>query len=255
VKKLLENRVIIATGAGSGIGRASAAVFAAAGAKIVVADVTEEAGQATVEAIRRRGGTATFIKVNVASEAEVEELVRQTVDVYGRLDGAFNNAGVEHHNKPLHELTAAEWGGVLGVDLTGVFYCMKHEIKAMLESGGGSIVNTASGCSKVAIFNCSEYVAAKHGVIGLTIAAALDYGTRGIRVNAVLPGLTGTEMVKRRYGDPSMAKELEKLKDHQPMGRMGEPTEIGEAAKWLLSDAASFVTGASLPVDGGYLAV
>jgi NAD(P)-dependent dehydrogenase (short-subunit alcohol dehydrogenase family) len=254
MSKVLNNRVVIVTGGASGIGRAAALVMAENGAKVVVADRDEAGGNKTTDSIRAKGNEATFVKVDLAVEAEVENMVKAAVSSYGGLDGAFNNAGVAHHNKLVHDLTGEEWGRVIAIDLTAVFYCMKYEIAEMLKGGRGSIVNTSSGAGMVAIPRCSEYVAAKHGVIGLTKAAALDYGEHNIRVNAILPGFTATEMVVGRYGDPSMAEAKAKLLERQPMGRFGEPRELGESALWLLSDAASFVTGAAIPVDGGFLA-
>ncbi len=250
---VLKNRVVIVTGAAGGIGRACAVILGSAGARVVVTDVTD--GRETVDAIRESGGEAVFIEADVGMESEVEALVSNTVEMFGKLDGAFNNAGVEQCATPLHELTAAQWGRAVRIDLTGVFFCLKHQIRAMLKSGGGSIVNTASALGSVAIPNASEYVAAKHGVIGLTKAAAADYGSQRIRVNAVLPGIIETQMVGRLADDPTFSAFFGKLKDRHPIGRFGQPSEVGETVKWLLSDAASFVTGASISVDGGYLAI
>lgn len=192
----LEKRTVIVTGAAGGIGAATAKVLAQAGANVVVTDIGS-AGEHVAKEIESDGGTAVFIPADLTVEAEVESLVARTVERFGRLDGAFNNAGVEQCATPLHELTAEQWERAVQVDLTGVFYCLKHQIAAMLETGGGSIVNTASSLAQVAIPNASEYVAAKHGVLGLTRAAAADYGQRSIRVNAVLPGITETPMVAR----------------------------------------------------------
>jgi NAD(P)-dependent dehydrogenase (short-subunit alcohol dehydrogenase family) len=249
----LENRVVIVTGAAGGIGRACALILGAAGARVIVTDVAD--GRETVDAIRENGGHAVFIEADVGAESEVEALVSNTVAMFGKLDGAFNNAGVEQCAVPLHELTAAQWERAVRVDLTGVFFCLKHQIRAMLKSGGGSIVNTASALGSVAIPNASEYVAAKHGVIGLTKAAAADYGPHRIRVNAVLPGIIQTQMIGRLADDPIFSAYFNKLRDRHPIGRFGQPSEVGETVKWLLSDAASFVTGASISVDGGYLAI
>jgi len=252
-QELLQDRVVIVTGASGGIGTAAAMTLARAGATVVLSDVTEHA-RATVEAIRGADGRASFIRADVGREEEVEELVRKTVSTYGRLDGAFNNAGVEQCATALAELTAEQWERALRIDLTGVFFCLKHQIRAMLGSGG-SIVNTASALGAVALPNAAEYVAAKHAVAGLTKAAAADYAARGIRVNAVLPGIINTPMVNRLTGDPVFAELFQRLRERHPIGRFGEPMEVAEAVLWLLSERASFVNGAMLPVDGGYLAV
>lgn len=251
---ILDGKVIVVTGAGGGIGHAASLVLADAGAKVVVTDVVNEAGLATTDAIRKRGGTAHFIKADLGVEAEIKSLIEQAVGIYGRLDGAFNNAGVEQCARPLHELTTEQWNRAIQIDLTSVFWCLKYEIQAMLTGGGGAIVNTASSLGQVAIANASEYVAAKHGVMGLTRAAAADYGALGIRINAVLPGIIMTPMISRLVGDAKFAVLFEKLKERHPIGRFGDPAEIGESVKWLLSDAASFVNGTTMAVDGGYLA-
>jgi NAD(P)-dependent dehydrogenase (short-subunit alcohol dehydrogenase family) len=253
VPATLKNRSIIVTGAAGGIGRACALILAKAGARVVVTDVSD--GRETIDAIRQDGGEATFVQADVGVESEVEALASTTIKTFGRLDGAFNSAGVEQCATPLHELTASQWERAVRIDLTGVFFCLKHQIRAMLKSGGGSIVNTASALGAVAIPNASEYVAAKHGVIGLTKAAAADYGAQRIRINAVLPGIIQTQMVGRLADDPNFAAYFSKLRDRHPIGHFGQPSEVGEAVKWLLSDAASFVTGASISVDGGYLAI
>ena len=185
---MLEKRTIIVTGGGGGIGQATALVLGKAGANVVVSDISD-AGAETAQMIGAAGGEACFVRADVGSEAQVEALVAKAVARYGRLDGAFNNAGVEQANTPLHELSADQWERAIRIDLTGVFYCLKHEIAAMLDSGGGAIVNTASALSEVAIPQAAEYVSAKHGVAGLTKAAAIDYGARGIRVNPELLGL------------------------------------------------------------------
>jgi NAD(P)-dependent dehydrogenase (short-subunit alcohol dehydrogenase family) len=248
----LKDRVIIVTGAAGGIGQACAVTLAQAGAKLVVTDIAD--CEATVAEIRNTDNDALFIQADVGVESDVEQLVAQTVRKFGRLDGAFNNAGVEQCATPLHELTAAQWERALRIDLTGVFFCLKHEIRAMLKTGGGAIVNTASALGAVAIPNASEYVASKHGVVGLTRAAAVEYGTHEIRVNAVLPGVIETPMLGRAAADPAFSAYLEKLRKRNPAGRFGQPSEVGQAVAWLLSDAASFVTGASISVDGGSLA-
>ncbi|HEX9403405.1 MAG TPA: SDR family oxidoreductase [Steroidobacteraceae bacterium] len=252
---ILQGKALIVTGAGGGIGRAASMVLAAAGAKVVVSDIVEGTGQATVDAVQRAGGTALFVKADLASEADVRALVERAVSAHGRLDGAFNNAGLEQCAIPLHELTTEQWERALRVDLTSVFWCLKYQVIAMLATGGGAIVNTASSLGQVAIQNASEYITAKHGVVGLTRAAAAEYGSRGIRVNAVLPGIIRTPMIARLTEDARFSAFFDKLKDRHPIGRFGEPSEIGEAVKWLLSDAASFMNGAAMACDGGYLSI
>lgn len=253
--KELLGKVVIVTGAGSGIGRASAKRIAAAGAKLVAVDVTPDSGLSLIDEIRSKGYEATFVKADMGVETEVAQMVEEALKSYGRLDGAFNNAGIVQCGKRLHELTTEEWNRAIRIDLTGVFWCIKYEVLAMERTGGGSIVNTASSLGQVAIANASEYVAAKHGVMGLTRAAAADFGATGIRVNAILPGIIETPVIESLSENPDFRDFLVKLRDRHPIGRFGRPEEIGEAATWLLSDAASFVNGAAMPVDGGYLAI
>ena len=252
---VLDGKSIIVTGAGGGIGRATCAVLAAAGARLVVSDVSVENGAETARLVKETGGEAVFVKADLVSETDVATLVEEAVDTYGRLDGAFNNAGIEHHNKPVAELDLAEWQRVIDVDLTAVFLCVKHEIRAMLRAGGGAIVNTASSLGQVGLAGAVEYCAAKHGVLGLTRAAGADYGSRGIRINAILPGITLTPMITRMSSDPALVTMFEGLRTRHSMGRFGAPQEIGEGVAWLLSDAASFVNGAAIPIDGGYLSI
>jgi NAD(P)-dependent dehydrogenase (short-subunit alcohol dehydrogenase family) len=252
---VLQGRAIIVTGAGGGIGRASSVVLGQAGANVIVTDVAVEAGEATLQAVRSAGGKGSFFRADLASESDVKSLVDHAVRTHGRLDGAFNNAGLEQCAKPLHELTTEQWERAIRVDLTSVFWCIKYQVLAMLETGGGAIVNTASSLGQVAIRNAAEYITAKHGVVGLTRAAGAEYGARGIRVNAVLPGIIRTPMIARLSEDPAFAAFFVKLKDRHPIGRFGEPAEIGAAVTWLLSGAASFVNGAAIAVDGGYLAI
>jgi NAD(P)-dependent dehydrogenase (short-subunit alcohol dehydrogenase family) len=251
----LAGRTVIVTGAGGGIGHGASLVLADAGAHVVVTDVVADTGEATAAAVRSAGGEATFIKADLAVEKDIERMVAQAVGINGRLRGAFNNAGVEQCAKPLHELTTEQWERAIRVDLTSVFWCIKYQVLAMLKTGGGSIVNTASSLGQVAIANASEYVATKHGVVGLTRAAAADYGAKGIRVNAVLPGIVRTPMIARLSEDPRFKAFFERLKDRHSIGRFGEPSEIGEAVAWLLSDHASFMNGAAMAVDGGYLSI
>lgn len=250
----LDGKSIIITGAGGGIGSVAAGVLATAGARLVLTDVNAETGEATRAKVEAAGGEAVFVPADLASEDQVAALVAAAVDRYGRLDGAFNNAGVEQRNKPLTDLNLDEWDRAIRVNLTGVFLCVKHQILAMLKTGGGAIVNTASTAGAVAFPGVSEYAASKHGVIGLTKAAAVDYGRQGIRVNAVLPGATKTDMIARLLEQPDFAAMADKVLARHPLGRFGEPSEVGEAVAWLLSDRASNVTGVSLAVDGGFLA-
>lgn len=252
--KRLADRTVIVTGGGAGIGYAATHRFAEEGANLVVADRDRTAGERVVAEVRDRGIDAIFVATDVALESDVRALVKATVDRFGKLDGAFNNAGVAQSHKPLHEISGAEWQRVIDVDLTGVFWCLKYEIEAMLEHGGGSIVNTASGLGVVAMPIASDYVAAKHGVIGLTRSAALDYAKKGIRVNAIMPGLTMTPIVETAMKDAAYASSFDALIGHHPIGRGAEPREIAEAALWLLSNEASYVTGSALAVDGGYTA-
>jgi NAD(P)-dependent dehydrogenase (short-subunit alcohol dehydrogenase family) len=251
----LTNKTIIVTGGGSGIGQTACLHFAADGANVVIADRDVSAGNETHRMIADKGGVSLFIKADVTIEEEVAALVEHSVARFGALNGAFNNAGVAQSHKLLHEVETAEWNKVIAVDLTGVFWCMKYEIKAMLATGGGSIVNTSSAVGVVGLALCSDYAAAKHGVIGLTKAAAVDYATAGIRVNAVLPGLTRTPIVDAALQDPAFAEKFAGLTSRIPMGGMADPTDIAEGARWLLSDAAKYITGVSLPIDGGYIAV
>jgi NAD(P)-dependent dehydrogenase (short-subunit alcohol dehydrogenase family) len=245
-------RVALVTGAGSGIGRASALAFARAGARVVVADVASSAGEETVRLIAAEGGKARFVHADVSQAAEVEALLRETVAVFGRLDLAHNNAGIESERAATHACSEENWDRTLAVNLKGVWLCMKHEIPEMLRQGGGAIVNSASVAGLVGLVELPAYVASKHGIVGLTRTAALEYAQQGIRVNAVCPGVIRTPMVERfAAANPRAQAELSAV---EPIGRIGEPEEVAEAVVWLCSEAASFITGACLPVDGGWVA-
>ena len=247
----LEGKVAIVTGAAMGIGRAAALIFAREGASVVVADIDEDQGAQTVELVQASGAQAGFVRTDVSVAADVAAMVQYAVDTYGGVDCAHNNAGIAAPMAPLADYPDDGWDRTIAVMLTGVYLCMKAEIPRMLERGGGAIVNTASGVGLVGYPGQAAYTASKHGVIGLTKVAALDYGAKGIRVNAVCPGTASTPMVDQAIEhDPAIDEYLEQL---HPIGRIGEASEIAEAAVWLCSPAASFVLGAALPVDGGYV--
>lgn len=251
--QLLDGKVALVTGGSSGIGRASALGFAREGARVVVADRAVDGGEETVRMIRESGSDAIFVRVDVSKALEVEEMVGKTIEAYGRLDCAFNNAGVNTTTRTLtHEYREEEWDRVIGVNLKGVWLCMKHEIIEMLKQGTGSIVNTSSIYGLVSAAGTSAYTASKHGVAGLTKASALEYASQGIRVNAVCPGYIRTPMVESVI-DANPGLE-EWFISREPVGRLGTPQEVAEAVVWLCSDAASFVTGLIMPVDGGVTA-
>jgi len=248
------NKVAVVTGATSGIGRATAIAFAREGAKLVVAGRRENEGNELVSAIKQDGGDAVFVKTDVSRESDIKALIGKALSRYGRLDIAFNNAGIEGEaGKPIHEQSVDNYRNVIDTNVLGVLLAMKYEAPAMSKNGGGVIVNNSSIAGLIGFPGFAVYVASKHAVIGLTKTAALEYATQGIRVNAVLPAAITTAMVDRAFGgtDSDAFKQIESL---HPIGRAGRPEEVAEAVLWLCSDKASFVTGHSLTVDGGWMA-
>lgn len=247
------NRVALITGGTSGIGRATALALAAEGARVVVAGRRQAEGDAVVADIVKAGGQALFVKTDVTREKDVEALVARTVEAFGRLDIAFNNAGFEGSLGLLTEQTVENYNGIFDANVKGVFLSMKHEIPAMLQSFGGAIINTSSVAGSIGFPHFGLYVASKHAVIGLTRSTALEFATQGIRVNSVSPAAIQTDMLDRAFGSgDSEAKKS--MAVHHPVGRIGKPEEIADAVLYLAAPSASFVTGIDLPVDGGFLA-
>ena len=251
MKTRFEGKSVIVTGAGSGIGRATALAFAAEGARLILSDVTESSGQATVAAAQKLGAEAAFIQADVARAADCAAMVDRAVTRFGRLDIAFNNAGINIGAAPIAEIDEAQWHRIVAINLTGVFLCMKHEIAAMKRTGGGAIINTASVGGLIGTAGVTAYCATKHGVVGLTKSAALDHIRDGIRINAVCPGGTRTAMLAEWFKDPEVERAA---LAGTPIGRMADPEEIARSVLFLASDDSSFMVGHALVADGGLTA-
>jgi NAD(P)-dependent dehydrogenase (short-subunit alcohol dehydrogenase family) len=249
-----DGKVALVTGAAGGIGRVTALAFAASGAAVVVADIDDQAGARVAEEIADGGGRAAFVRTDVSRSADVQAMVASAVDRFGRIDAAFNNAGIELESKPTAECDEDTFDRIVDINLKGVWLCLKHEIAQMVrQGGGGAIVNTASVAGLVGAPFMPAYCASKHGVVGLTKAAAAEYGRHRIRVNAVCPGVIDTPMMRRAFAaDPRRRPQMERI---HLLKRVGEPQEVANAVLWLCSDAASFVTGHPLAVDGGLVAI
>jgi len=241
------DKVVFITGAASGIGRAAALAFAAEGARVAMLDRSTDGLKAIQAAVEDAGREALGIPCDVSSPEQVEAAVKQVVDRFGRMDVAFNNAGVENKAAPVHEIDLEEWDRILGINLRGTFVCMKHELAQMVKQGSGVVVNTSSGAGIRGVAGGAAYAASKHAIIGLTRSAALDYARQNIRVNAVLPGNIETPMMDRFTGG-----DIQKAIDLEPVGRLGRPEEIAEAVLWMASDVGGFVTGAATVIDGGW---
>ena len=248
----LSGKTVIVTGGASGIGEAAAVLYANQGCQVVISDLNEEKGNKLAEQIKQAGGKAIFVRADVSNPADCKELVRKTVENFGSVDIAFNNAGIGGENNPVADMSIESWDKTIAVNLSSVFYCMKYEIQQMQKLGKGSIVNNSSILGQVGFANAGAYVAAKHGVVGLTKNAALEYSSKNIRINAIGPGFINTPLLSEAGMDEN-AKQTFLVPLH-PIGRLGEPAEVAELAVWLSSDKASFITGSYYAVDGGYLA-
>lgn len=247
--RLHEGKVALVTGGASGIGRAAALAFAREGAKVAVVDIADAAGRETAELITKQGGEAMFVRADMLQADDIEAMVARTIERFGRLDAAFNNAGLRGGSTNLVDCTEEEWDAVLGINLKAIWLCMKYEIPHMLAVGGGAIVNTSSGAGNFAVPNAVTYTTSKHAVIGLTRSAAADFGPRNIRVNALLPGVTATPMVEAAAKGPNL--KLDAVIARTPLRRIGTAEEQAEAVIWLCSDHAGFISGLSLLSDGG----
>jgi NAD(P)-dependent dehydrogenase (short-subunit alcohol dehydrogenase family) len=243
------NKVVLITGAGSGIGRATALAFAREGAKVVVSDFNSDRGLTTLEEIQKLNQEGIFIECDVSKEDQVKNLIDKTVEAFGGLDYAYNNAGIEGKPSSIIDCSMENWNQIIDTNLKGVWLCMKYEIPAMLKKGKGSIVNCSSIAGLVGFDQIAPYVASKHGVIGLTESASLEFARKNIRINSVCPGAIHTPMLDRFTGGHE-----EKMASQDPMGRVGQPEEVAESVLWLCSDKASYVTGEKLTIDGGWVA-
>lgn len=250
--KQFSEKVALITGAGSGIGRSTALAFAQEGAQVIVSDVAVDNGEETVQLIQDAGGEAHFVRADVANVEDVAQMVQTAVDRYGRLDIGINNAGIGSGWKRLADYEIEDWNRIISVNLNGVFFCMLHELKQMLQQGSGAIVNVASIAGLRGLVNSSAYTASKHGVVGLTKSAALEYATQNIRINAVCPVFTRTPLFEALF-DINPTYE-ERIKKNIPMRRYGKPEDIAQAILWLCSENANFITGHALPLDGGMTA-
>ena len=247
---MLANKVALVTGAGSGIGESIAKLYAENGAKVVCADIDEKGAQGTVQAIKSNGGDAIFVNADVSKAEDCEKMVQTALDEFGELDIACNNAGIGGPSAPIGEYPLDGWEKVININLNGVFYGMRYQIPAMLQNGGGVIINMASILGQVGFAGNSAYVAAKHGVVGLTQNAALEYASQGIRVNTVAPGFIKTPLLEENL----TSEQMQQITALHPAGRMGEPAEVAELVLWLSSDKAAFANGGYYELDGGYLA-